>query len=155
MPRIFDVTSERSTSPAPSPLSLVAQFVCFTGGVLCQGKKPTGHYIPDASLLRISFPLSLALFTSHKISYNLCTPFIKPKYFKTRVKERKASATSLSARNDGCYVKRWTYHENREPFTPQRNKRRLTFVFPETIIDFTTERNNAVFTLLDLDKVAI
>lgn len=84
MPRIFDVTSERSTSPAPSPLSLVAQFVCFTGGVLCWGKKPTGHYIPDASLLRISFFLSCSLLllslsfsTSYKISYNLCTPWAR------------------------------------------------------------------------------
>lgn len=71
MPRIFDVTSERSTSPAPSPLSLIAQFVCFTGGVLCLGKKPTGHYIPDASLLRISFSLSQSLSFSLYIAQNI------------------------------------------------------------------------------------
>lgn len=37
----------------------------------CRGKKPPGHYIPDASLLCIS------LSTLHGIPYNLCTPWAR------------------------------------------------------------------------------
>lgn len=85
------------------------------------------------------------------------SPFIKPKYFKTRVKERKArAAASLFTRNDGCC---WLCEEaglpgKSETFYTTKEQEMSYLRFPCNNIDFITERNNSGITFLDLGEVA-